>query len=410
MRFIFLILILLLFDAYVYQAFLMLTDVLPEGIQFLIYGMYWSVPLLATGFLLLNGLGHLEKLNRNFLIVGRSTLLTAYFSKFLGGLVLFVDDLRVLLIQIINSFSSNPVFLANRSEWMALLAVILILSIFTILTYGVIRNRHRYKVFTEEVSIPDLPKSLEGLRIVQISDIHSGSFTIKEPVERAIEIINAQNADLVFFTGDLVNSVAAEMEHFIDVFKNISAKFGVYSIVGNHDYGDYIRWENQEDKIQNFEQLKKIHNLMGWDLMLNENRLVDVNGEKIAVIGVENYSANQRFHKYGDLEKAYQGTSEAKLKLLLSHDPSHWDDEVTKRFQDIALTFSGHTHGMQFGIEIPGFLSWSPAKYVYKQWAGLYQNKQQYLYVNRGFGYLGYPGRVGILPEITLIKLTKETE
>jgi len=408
MRLLFLLAVLLLFDAYVFQAFAFISADWSSSARYLVYGLYWAIPVAAIGMGALFLLGDVKKWDRQSLILSRAGLMTAYFSKFLIALLLLVDGLRGLLVSLINMIAGYVVFDAGPSQVMTYLAVGVGLLAFSILIYGVLRNRHRYKVFAEEVSISGLPSSLEGLRIVQISDIHSGSFTTKEPLERAIEIINAQNADLVFFTGDLVNSVAAEMENFIDIFNKISARFGVYSIVGNHDYGDYIRWENQEDKKQNFERLKEIHGLLGWDLMLNEHRLLEVNGEKVAVIGVENYSANQRFHKYGDLEKAYEGTDDAKLKLLLSHDPSHWDDEVTKRFKDIALTFSGHTHGMQFGIEIPGWLSWSPAKYVYKQWAGLYQNDQQFLYVNRGFGYLGYPGRVGILPEITLIELKQE--
>ena len=408
MRLLFLLAVLLLFDAFVFQAFALISADWSSAAQYLTYGLYWAIPLAAIGMGMLFMWGDIRKWDRQSLILGRAGLMTAYFAKFLIAILLLADGLRSLLVNLVNAIAGNLVFDPGRSEVMIYLAVGTGLMAFSILIYGILRNRHRYKVFAEEVSISGLPSSLEGLRIVQISDIHSGSFTLKEPLERAIEIINAQNADLVFFTGDLVNSVAAEMESFIDVFNKISARFGVYSIVGNHDYGDYIRWENQEDKKQNFERLKEIHGLLGWDLMLNEHRLLEVNGEQVAVIGVENYSANQRFHKYGDLEKAYAGTADAKLKLLLSHDPSHWDDEVTTRFKDIALTFSGHTHGMQFGIEIPGWLSWSPAKYIYKQWAGLYQNDQQFLYVNRGFGYLGYPGRVGILPEITLIELKQE--
>ena len=247
----------------------------------------------------------------------------------------------------------------------------------------------------------------DGLKIVQISDIHTGSFTRKEPVKGAIDLINQQQADLVFFTGDLVNSVASEVDNFLDVFNQIKSQYGVFSILGNHDYGDYVRWESAEAKHQNFEKLKDTHQHLGWDLMMNEHRIVEVKGEKVAVIGVENYSAHPRFPKYGDLEKAHKGTEVAVLKLLLSHDPTHWDDEVTRKFEDIAVTFSGHTHGFQFGLEIPGWIQWSPVKYVYKQWAGLYQNGSQYLYVNRGLGFLGYPGRVGILPEITVIELKK---
>ncbi len=220
-------------------------------------------------------------------------------------------------------------------------------------------------------------------------------------------MINATDPDLVFFTGDLVNDRADEMDDFMDVFDKIRARHGVYSVLGNHDYGDYAEWETPAAKQQNLEKLKRIHGQLGWNLLLNDNRMLTINGQAVAVIGVENYSTHPRFPKLGDLPRAHQGTENARLKLLLSHDPSHWQDEVTTLFKDIAITFSGHTHGFQFGVEIPGFLKWSPVQYVYKQWAGLYQQGTQYLYVNRGLGFIGYPGRVGILPEVTLLELTR---
>ncbi len=253
--------------------------------------------------------------------------------------------------------------------------------------------------------IDGLAPSLRGLRIVQISDIHSGSFLFKDPVKTAIELINREEPDLVFFTGDLVNEVADEMTPFMDVFDRIRARFGVFSVLGNHDYGDYASWPDPESKTANLHKLKDIHRRLGWELLNNEHRILRINGAEVAVIGVENYSAWDRFPRHGDLAKAYSGAEKAGLKLLLSHDPSHWDAQVTKDFSDIQLTFSGHTHGMQFGIEVPGFIKWSPIKYLYRQWAGLYQKGSQYLYVNRGLGYLGYPGRVGILPEITVVEL-----
>jgi predicted MPP superfamily phosphohydrolase len=211
--------------------------------------------------------------------------------------------------------------------------------------------------------------------------------------------------DIIFFTGDLVNNVADEMEDLKKVFSRLKAPLGVYSILGNHDYGDYVPWESQEAKAANLEKLKAIHREMGWRLLLNEHVPIERGGEQIALIGVENWGAKARFSKYGDLSKAYEGSDKYPFKVLLSHDPSHWEAEVCKHYADIDLVFSGHTHGMQFGVEIPGF-RWSPVQYVYRQWAGLYQKEHQKLYVNRGFGFLGYPGRVGILPEITYMELT----
>ncbi|MEO5906403.1 MAG: metallophosphoesterase, partial [Saprospiraceae bacterium] len=234
---------------------------------------------------------------------------------------------------------------------------------------------------------------------------HSGSFLLKEPVERSIRLINDLQPDLVVFTGDLVNSIASEMEPFVEMFSQIIAPLGVYSILGNHDYGDYHHWANPEDKHKNFEDLKQIHRNMGWDLLLNEHRQIPYGTSRVNVVGVENYSANLRFPKYGDLRKATDGLEQDGLTILLSHDPSHWKDQVLKDYKHIHLTLSGHTHGFKFGVEIPGFVKWSPIQYMYPQWAGLYEQDAQFLYVNRGLGYLGYPGRVGILPEITMLTI-----
>jgi hypothetical protein len=250
-----------------------------------------------------------------------------------------------------------------------------------------------------------LPKDFEGLKIVQISDIHVGSFKEKEPIKKGIEMINQENADLVFFTGDLVNNKASEMDDFISIFDKIKSKYGVFSITGNHDYGDYVRWESQSAKADNFRYLMKQHEKLGWKLLMNEHKILKIKGIDLAIIGIENYSGLPQFAKYGSLPKAYEGLPKVDLQILLSHDPSHWDVEVRKMFKAIDLTLSGHTHGFQFGIEIPGWFRWSPSKYIFKQWAGLYKEGEQYLNVNRGFGFLGYPGRVGILPEITVIEI-----
>jgi predicted MPP superfamily phosphohydrolase len=219
-------------------------------------------------------------------------------------------------------------------------------------------------------------------------------------VEKALKL----KPDLILFTGDLVNNKAVEMENYMDVFSRLKAPMGVYSTLGNHDYGDYELWDTPEQKAENLEQLKKIHEELGWKLLMNEHVVFERNDEKIAVIGIENWSAKARFPKYGRLPLAYEGTEMIPFKILMSHDPSHWDAEVRPQYGDINLMLAGHTHGMQFGVELPWF-KWSPVQYVYKQWAGLYEEKDQKLYVNRGFGFIGYPGRVGILPEITLIEL-----
>lgn len=408
MRLLIIILLVLLFDLYAFQAVRTLAQNWPSMLRITVYTLHWLVPLALAGWMAASAYEATGGLGKNALTVIRTLFFIIYISKVLVVSVLFIDDLRRVALVAYNYFSSSTTpYDASRSRFLAQMSLFAGGIPFVSLLYGMIRNPYRYTVFQETVRLKNLPEVLDGLRIVQISDIHSGSFLLKEPVENAIHLINQQKPDLAFFTGDLVNSVAREVEPFIDIFSGVKAKYGVFSVLGNHDYGDYHQWERPEDKERNLENLKDAHRQMGWDLLLNENRLIDINGEKVAVIGVENYSAHPRFPKYGDLDKAYEGAEPAPLKVLLSHDPSHWEEQVTKKYKDIALTFSGHTHGMQFGVEIPGWIKWSPNKYVYKQWAGLYRQGQQYLYVNRGLGYLGYPGRVGILPEVTVIDLKK---
>jgi len=267
-----------------------------------------------------------------------------------------------------------------------------------------LRNKYRYRIFREKVRIPNLPPQLKGLKIVQISDIHAGSFNAIEPVLAGVEKIISEAPDLFFFTGDLVNTVAREIKPFVPIFSKIKARYGVYSIMGNHDYGDYARWPNAEAKAENRNALEAAHADLGWTLLNNENEIIDIDGAKVAIIGVENFSANRRFSRYGDLKTASEGTQKADLRVCLSHDPSHWTHEILSEYPEIELTLSGHTHGGQFGLELFNW-KWSPVQYFYKYWAGLYQQANQYLYVNRGFGFLGYPGRVGILPEITVLEL-----
>lgn len=392
-----------LLDYYAFQALKTVAGGWSQTSRNIVYSIYWFVPILAVATLAASSYGLLENLNKTTFTFLRSFLTLAYVTKIPMVAFLLIDDFRRLITWSYDKFTSTSTYSPGRSKFLTTTGVILSALPFLTLIYGIVRNRYRYRVFREQIKLDNLPEALRGLKIVQISDIHSGSFDQTEPVKKAVELINREEADLVFFTGDLVNSVATEMKNFINVFDKIKGKHGVYSVLGNHDYGDYHAWESKEQKEANLNDLKGIHKKMGWDLLLNEHRLIDIKGEKLAVIGVENYSASDHFPKYGDLTKACEGCEEAPVKLLLSHDPSHWDLEVTKT--DIDVTFSGHTHGMQFGIEIPGWFKWSPVKYVYKQWAGLYQKGKNFLYVNRGLGFLGYPGRVGILPEITVIEL-----
>jgi predicted MPP superfamily phosphohydrolase len=408
LRLIITIAILLLFDWYAFQAFVLFSESWSSSMRMILYSIYWLVPLTAIGTLIAATFTDSSKWNKEVFSILRAILFAAYFGKFLIVILLAVDDLRRLLLEMYQAFAGSTHMEISRSKVLSQVAVFTGSIPFFMLTYGILRNRFRYTIFNEVVKLDKLPEALEGLKIVQISDIHSGSFTSKEPLKTAIDLINQQKADLVFFTGDLVNTTAREMEPYIDVFDKIKSTYGIFSITGNHDYGDYARWESPEAKKQNFDHFIDTHRKLGWNLLLNEHRILDIKGENIAIIGVENYSASPRFSKYGNLSQAYEGSENAGLKLLLSHDPTHWDYEVIKQFKDIAITFSGHTHGMQFGIEIPGWIKWSPAKYVYKEWAGLYKSGEQYLYVNRGFGFLGYPGRVGILPEITVMKLERK--
>ncbi|MEQ8706185.1 MAG: metallophosphoesterase [Phaeodactylibacter sp.] len=408
MRLLILILILLAFDGYAFMAIRTLVQDWQPTIRYALYGIYWAVPVLLLVWMQGGDAGWFEGWSKSTVTVVRTLFFILYISKMLVAAVVLIDDLRRLIGWSAAQLGSGAKFSTGRSRFLAQLGLMLGSVPFFSLIYGMVRNPYRYQLFKETVRIPGLPAALEGLKIVQISDIHSGSFLHREPVRNAVDLINAQEPDLVFFTGDLVNNKAEEAQPFVEVFDKINARFGAYSVLGNHDYGDYVRWGSAPEKEANMDLLKDIHRRIGWDLLLNEHRSVDVNGAKVAVIGVENYSTHPRFPKYGDLRQATAGLESADLKLLLSHDPSHWKGEVTNDFKDIAITFSGHTHGMQFGVEIPGWIKWSPIKYVYRQWAGLYQSGQQFLYVNRGLGYLGYPGRVGILPEVTLIELQRE--
>jgi predicted MPP superfamily phosphohydrolase len=271
--------------------------------------------------------------------------------------------------------------------------------------YGVLKGKYDYKVHKIKIAFKDLPDAFHGFKITQLSDIHSGSFDDPKAVQHGIDMANAQNSDLIVFTGDLVNNVATEMNDWIDHFSQLSAPFGKFSILGNHDYGDYVQWPSEDAKQRNFEALKHVHKQIGFRLLLNESVHIEKDGQKIALLGVENWG-KRGFVKHGDLDKAIANIGDDEFKILLSHDPSHWEEKTVPHHKHIHLTMAGHTHGMQFGIEIPG-IKWSPVKYIYKQWAGLYEKAGKYIYVNRGFGFLGFPGRVGILPEITVIELVK---
>ena len=271
-----------------------------------------------------------------------------------------------------------------------------------------VRGKYNYKVLKYTLEYDDLPDAFDGYTITQISDVHSGSFDNREKISYGINLINDQKSDLIVFTGDLVNDAAEEMLPWKDLFGQLKARDGVYSVLGNHDYGDYKQWESQAAKEKNLQDLKDMQKEMGWDLLLNEKRYLERDGQRMALVGVENWGAGG-FKKAGDLAKASEGLSREDFKILLSHDPSHWKAEVLQDDRHFHLTLSGHTHGMQFGIEIPGLIKWSPVKYRYEQWAGIYEDVGRFINVNRGFGFIGYPGRVGIWPEVSVIQLKKRT-
>ena len=329
-------------------------------------------------------------------------------SKLVAVLFLFPEDMVRLVKYASAKFNGTPVAAGglSRSEFLSKSALLAASIPAGTLIYGALVNAYKYQYHKVTVKFPNLPDAFNGFKIIQLSDIHSGSFTKTEPIIEAIEHINKLNADVIFFTGDLVNNVASEMDNYMHIFDKLKAKHGVISVTGNHDYGDYVQWESKEEKVANFNQFMGVHKKMGWKLLMDEHHLIEKDGQHIAVIGIQNWGGKGNFPKYGKLDKAYKGTEEIPFKILLSHDPSHWDAQVTTEYKDIDIAFAGHTHGAQFGVENK-WLKWSPSQYMYKQWAGLYNEGKQYLYVNRGFGFLGYPGRVGILPEIAEITLVK---
>lgn len=334
-----------------------------------------------------------------------------YLPKLLITLILLVEDAGRLFMGTANYFISDTnvsdSFMPERRKFVSQMALGIAALPFLSIMHGITRGRYKFQVHEQTVFFDDLPDAFDGFKITQISDIHSGSFDNEEKVQYAIDLINEQDSDVIVFTGDLVNSLASEMEPWISVFKGIRPhEYGKYSILGNHDYGEYVQWSSEEDKEANFKAIKDLHPAMDFKLLLNESVWLEKDGECIAIAGVENWGV--KFKKVGDLNKSIQDVEESDFKVLLTHDPSHWEAEVLDHPKKIQLTLSGHTHGSQFGIEIPGFLKWSPIQYVYKQWAGLYDKKSKFLYVNRGFGYHAYPGRVGIWPEITVLELRKK--
>ncbi len=407
MRWLLLIIFYTLVEVYAYQAIKTIT----KNYWIQIGGVVMS--LLVLGYVIYVFANYDRSVGpTKYTLRASALLLLTLVPKLVLVLFMFGEDIiRICVLgyrYISTTFFENGAtqYLPDRRKFISQLALGIAAIPFTGLLYGVFKGKYNFKVIRHVLYFEDLPKAFDKFQITQISDIHSGSFDDPKKIEYAIDLINEQQTDLLLFTGDIVNTMAKEMDDWIDVFKRIKMpKFGKYSVLGNHDYGEYVTWPSEEEKEANFQAIKDIHTKIDFNLLLNDSTFIEKEGERIAIVGVENWGHN--FKKAGDLSKASQNIRKEDFKVLLSHDPSHWEYEVKNHEDHYHLTLSGHTHGFQFGIEIPGFIRWSPVQYVYKQWAGMYNEYGRYLNVNRGFGFHAFPGRVGIWPEITVIELRK---
>ncbi|TDW96017.1 metallophosphoesterase [Dinghuibacter silviterrae] len=405
-----LVVLMLLLDTYVFQVVRFLTNEAGTRTRLVVGIAYWVVSLaVAFCITILPSMG--DSIARTYII---AIILGLLVAKLLACFFFLADDFRRAVQWAVGRlfFHQNEGEAVvgdkvSRSAFLSWMGVAVGGGLFGTLLYG-FRNKYNYHVRRVVLSFPNLPEGFHGFKFVQVSDIHSGSFTNKEAVNHGVDLILREQPECILFTGDLVNDRSLEMDHYKDVFSRLQAPMGVFSTLGNHDYGDYAWWPSDEAKRENLERLKGIHGEMGWRLLMNEHVALKRGGDDIALLGIENWSAKARFPKHGRMDLAYPGSERYPFKILMSHDPSHWNAQVRPAYPDIDLTLSGHTHGMQFGVELPGF-KWSPVEYVYKEWAGLYEEGRQKLYVNRGFGFLGYPGRVGILPEITVFELQKSS-
>jgi predicted MPP superfamily phosphohydrolase len=334
--------------------------------------------------------------------------LVVLLPKLVITIVMIGEDVYRVLVGNYNLIFKNNTqsFLPSRRKFVSQIGLGLAAIPFLSLIYGITIGKYNFKVIKQNIFFPDLPEAFDGFTITHISDVHSGSFDNAEKINYAIDLINEQKSDILLFTGDIVNAKADEMHPWIDTFNRLEKPaFGKFSILGNHDYGAYLDWDSEKEKAENFIAIKDLHRQIDFKLLLNEHVKIKKDNQEIALIGVENWG--KMFGEFGDINKASNGIANDDFKILMSHDPSHWEEVVKNHEKNIQLTLSGHTHGMQFGIEIPGWFKWSLAQYMYKQWAGLYENVGRYIYVNRGFGFHAYPGRVGIMPEITVIRLKK---
>jgi uncharacterized protein len=408
LRWIIFLIVFAIIDFYAFQSFKTVTRN-NNWFSFL----YWALSALVIG----NFLFHYYNFNRsNGFTVNQGFafgfLIAILVPKMVMVILMFAEDIFRVPQAIYRYFTEGTAATGNyfpaRRQFISKVALGLAAIPFASIIYGIYKGKYNFKVLKYTLTFKDLPDAFDGYKITQISDIHSGSFDDVKKVDYAINLVNEQQSDIILFTGDMVNNKASEMIPYKSIFSKLHAKDGKFSVLGNHDYGDYVTWESDEAKHQNLEDLKAIQKELGFDLLLNESRFLEKNGQRLALVGVENWGAGG-FKKAGDLKKASQLIDSEDFKILMSHDPSHWEQQVIADSYHYHLTLSGHTHGMQFGIEIPGWFKWSPVKWRYKYWAGIYQEMGQYINVNRGFGYLAFPGRVGIWPEITVIELKKET-
>lgn len=402
-------------DVYVFNGLKFLVrNFTPSTIK-LISISYWLITAACFAIIILGQIYDWHQWPKAIRTYAFAFIFVTYFSKIFFVFFLIIDDVFRLFRTIAGYFFPNATASEisqpststkgiTRTDFLVRLGSIIAAIPFFALIVGMIRGKYEYQVRRVKLSLANLPDSFKGFRIVQISDMHTGSFMDQAPLEKAVRMINDVKPDVIFFTGDLVNDQHHEVLPYTSILSQLRAEHGVFSILGNHDYGDYFQWESKEAKTENLRKLIQTHREMGWDILLDEHRHIEKNGERISVIGVQNWGARMSFARYGDLQKALKDIVFSPVNILLSHDPSHWNAEVAGKVKEIDLTLSGHTHGFQFGVEIPGF-KWSPVQYVYKEWADLYTAGKQHLYVNRGLGFIGYPGRVGILPEITVFEL-----
>ena len=399
---IFLVFVIIL-EIYAFQAFKMLIK---SKLFFIFYYVTSAIALTYIVYQLYHFDRSVGQTPKTMMTMG--LLLLLYVPKLLLTFILFGEDVVRFISGLFSLATKNTTesFLPERRRFVSQIALGVAAIPFASFLYGITIGKYNFKVIKQTLFFSDLPEAFDGTTITHISDVHSGSFDDADKIQYAIDLINEQNSDLVLFTGDIVNTHATEMDPWIETFKGIhNPKFGKFSILGNHDYGEYVDWNSEAEKQANFEAIKDLHRKIDFKLLLNEHVKIENSNQELVIVGVENWG--RKFGERGDLNLASQGLTKDDFKIVMSHDPSHWDEKIQHDEKHYHLTLSGHTHGFQFGIEIPGWFKWSPVQYVYKQWAGLYENVGRYVYVNRGFGFHAYPGRVGIMPEITVIQLKK---